>query len=236
MQLTFASYNIHKAVGLDRRRDPERILAVLREVDADVVALQEADRRFGERTSVLPPRMIEDLSDYRPVRLSPGGLRGQSLGWHGNALLVKRAIKVADASVVPLPTLEPRGAIRADLIVEGRHVRVVGMHLDLSGIRRRQQVRAILSHIDACDGDHPAVLMGDLNEWAQHGGCLREFSAPCWRVLSPGRSFPSRQPLATLDRIVLSPEWKLVEARVHHSALAARGSDHLPVTARVELP
>ncbi|MEP0560820.1 MAG: endonuclease, partial [Qipengyuania citrea] len=41
MQLTFASYNIHKGVGLDRKRDPERILSVLHEIDADIVALQE---------------------------------------------------------------------------------------------------------------------------------------------------------------------------------------------------
>ncbi len=49
MQLRFASYNIHKAVGLDRKRDPERIMSVLREVDADIIALQEADLRVGTR-------------------------------------------------------------------------------------------------------------------------------------------------------------------------------------------
>ena len=45
--MRIVSYNIRKAVGLDRRRDPERILAILREVDADIVVLQEADRRLG---------------------------------------------------------------------------------------------------------------------------------------------------------------------------------------------
>ena len=49
-----ASYNIHKAVGLDRRRDPDRVVAVLRELDADIIALQEADLRTGTRASVLP--------------------------------------------------------------------------------------------------------------------------------------------------------------------------------------
>ena len=60
MELTFASYNIHKGVGLDRRRDPERILAVLREIDADVIALQEADRRLGRRETVIPRQMLQD--------------------------------------------------------------------------------------------------------------------------------------------------------------------------------
>lgn len=231
MQLTFASYNIHKAVGLDRRRDPERILAVLREIDADVIALQEADRRIGRRESALPRQLIEDYSPWRPVALNQ---RPDSLGWHGNALLVRKGIAVTEAAVVPLPVLEPRGAIRADLLVEGRRIRVVGMHLDLSGLRRRQQVRAILAHLERCDGQCPTMLMGDCNEWSLHRGALGEFHSP-WRVLAPGRSFPSRRPVARLDRLVLSPHWMLREAHVHHSALAVRASDHLPIWARLDL-
>jgi endonuclease/exonuclease/phosphatase family metal-dependent hydrolase len=232
MELSFASYNIHKAVGLDRRRDPERILAILREIDADIVALQEADRRFGRRLSVLPRESIDEHTPYRPVAISQ---RPDSIGWHGNALLVRREIEVASASIVPLPALEPRGAIRADLLLGERRLRVVGMHLDLSGLRRRHQIRSVLAHLATCDGACPTVLMGDLNEWALHGGCFREFGSD-WHVLSPGRSFPSRRPVAQLDRIVVSPQWRVVETGVHHSALAARASDHLPVRARLGLP
>jgi endonuclease/exonuclease/phosphatase family metal-dependent hydrolase len=231
VQLKFASYNIHKAIGLDRKRDPDRIIAVLREIDADVVALQEADRRFGERKSVLPLASLEEHTPYRAV---PLGGRPGSIGWHGNALLVRRGIEVIGADVVPLPTLEPRGAIRADLIAGGQKIRIVGMHLDLSGLRRRQQVRAILADLAQCADAAATVLMGDLNEWAMHGGCLREFGST-WRVLPCGPSFPSRRPVARLDRIVISPGWRIIEARVHHSALAARGSDHLPIHARLEL-
>ena len=233
MQITFASYNIHKAIGLDRRRDPDRIIAVLREIDADVVALQEADRRFGSRESVLP---LASLDDHTPYRAVPLGGRQHSIGWHGNALLVRRGIEVTAADIVPLPMLEPRGAIRADLIAGGRALRVVGMHLDLSGLRRRQQVRAdTRAPRRSAMANCPTVLMGDLNEWALHGGALGEFHSG-WRVLGGGRSFPSRRPLAQLDRIVISPDWRILEARVHHSALAARGSDHLPVYARLEMP
>ncbi|MBS0473834.1 MAG: endonuclease/exonuclease/phosphatase family protein [Proteobacteria bacterium] len=232
MQLTFASYNIHKAVGLDRRRDPERILAVLHEIDADVVALQEADRRFGRRETVLPRDLLDDLSNYRAVALNH---RPDSIGWHGNALLVKRGITVVEAGVVPLPTLEPRGAVRADLLAHGQRLRVVGMHLDLSGLRRRQQLRTILADVARCGPSCPAVLMGDINEWALHGGSWREFHAP-WRVIAPGRSFPSRRPVAQLDRIVISHEWEVGEARAHHSGLSAIASDHLPVMARLQLP
>jgi endonuclease/exonuclease/phosphatase family metal-dependent hydrolase len=231
VQLTFASYNIHKAVGLDRRRDPERIMTVLGEIDADVVALQEADRRFGRRATVLPRAMLAEHG-YVAVPLNQ---RPDSIGWHGNALLVKRELLIAEAGIVPLPVLEPRGAVWADLLLSGQRLRVAGMHLDLSGLRRRQQLRAILAHCHQCEPGCPTVLLGDFNEWAVHGGSLREFHGD-WRVLAPGRSFPSRRPVAQLDRIVVSGEWAVEKAAVHHSALAAVASDHLPVYVRMKLP
>src|SRR3546814_9193432 len=67
-----ASYNMRKGIGLDRRRDPGRVLSVLRELDADIVALQEADRRFGTRASAIPPHMFDEHSDYVPVDLLSG--------------------------------------------------------------------------------------------------------------------------------------------------------------------
>jgi len=231
LELKLASYNIHKAVGTDGRRDADRILAVLREVNADIVALQEVDRRFGRRPSVLPRAWVEEQGyEVVPLAMLP-----ESLGWHGNALLVRRGIDILGAAPVQLPVIEPRGAVRAELAVSGRRLRAVGMHLDLSGLRRRHQIRSVLGEIADCGEDCPAILMGDFNEWSPRGGSIREF-ADGWRALSPGRSFPSRQPIAPLDRIVLSPGWELLGQGVHHSALATRASDHLPVWADVRFP
>jgi endonuclease/exonuclease/phosphatase family metal-dependent hydrolase len=218
-------------VGLDRRRDPDRILAVLREIDADVIALQEADRRFGARAAVIPRQTLDDHSPWKPV--APG-LRPASIGWHGNVLLVRREIEVVDVNPVRLPTLEPRGAVCATLRKDDHVFRVVGMHLDLSGLRRRQQVEAVCAHLEACADAAPAVLMGDLNEWSAQGGALAAFAGG-YRVLAPGRSFPARRPLAQLDRIVVTDEWHAERLGVHHSPLAAVASDHLPVFAHLML-
>ncbi len=231
MKLRFATYNIHKAVGLDRRRDPERILAVLREIDADIIALQEADRRLGERASVLPRALIDDT----PWRVVPVARRARSIGWHGNALLVRRDMDIRESHALDLPTLEPRGAVCGELEVEGRKIRVIGTHLDLSGLRRRDQVRALIDFADEARGGHPTVIMGDFNQWGRASGAMREFERN-WTLLTPGRSYPSRAPIATLDRIVASRDWRCVEAEVHHTALSARASDHLPVIAELELP
>jgi len=224
VRLKFATYNIHKGVGTDGRRDPARIMAVLHEIDADVVALQEADRRFGPRETVLP-RSLLDEHHWEAV---PVAERGASIGWHGNAMLVKRDIEIVGCSRVALTSLEPRGAIWARLRKDGHDFAVAGMHLDLSGIARRRQI-AEICHSTA-ESELPRVLMGDLNEWSREKGSLRGF-ADGLKVLAPGRSFPSRRPVTMLDRIVHSPEFTCEGLGIHHSALSARASDHLPAWA-----
>src|SRR3546814_7259149 len=96
---------------------PERVLAVLRELDADVVALQEVDRRFGDRVSSLSPGAIEAETDYLPIRF---GVHRDSLGWHGNTILVRRDVEVFGQRRIDLPAFEPRGAVLADLREIGR--------------------------------------------------------------------------------------------------------------------
>jgi endonuclease/exonuclease/phosphatase family metal-dependent hydrolase len=134
---------------------------------------------------------------------------------------------------VALPTLEPRGAVSVELKLGKAHFRAIGVHLDLSGLRRKHQVRSLLDHVSECENGLPAVLLGDFNEWSMRGGSVREFGSD-WRLLAPGKSFPSRRPVAPLDRIAHSKGWKCTAAGVHHSALAARASDHLPVWAELE--
>ena len=224
-----ASYNMRKGIGTDRRRSPERTLEVLNELDADVIALQEADRRFGPRTSVLPPHLLEEHSDYKPVAF---GARAGSLGWHGNAILVKKRVEITDCCLLHLPALEPRGAVLADVQVDGTLLRVVGMHLDLSGLWRRRQAHAVLHALDQREGDPATVMMGDLNEWSAQGGCLRDFAAH-HDFAECGRSFHVRRPIAKLDRIMVNRQLKVVESGVHTSASARKASDHLPIWAVV---
>jgi endonuclease/exonuclease/phosphatase family metal-dependent hydrolase len=230
MQIRVASWNIHKGVGLDRRRDPERILAVLKEIDADIVALQEADKRFGTRDAILSEMALFEAG-WQAVDCNPAT---PSLGWHGNAIIARPEYGVPAVKNVELPTLEPRGAVRADFHVGEATVRVIGMHLDLSGLRRRQQIRTVLNHLADSDGDPPAVLMGDFNQWGDRSGAMQEFEGP-WHVCQTGPTFPTRRPIACLDRIVISPEWHCRSTHVHLSELSLQASDHLPIVAEIEL-
>ncbi|WAP68605.1 endonuclease/exonuclease/phosphatase family protein [Jiella pelagia] len=227
--LRIASYNIRKSVGTDWRRRPLETLAVLNEIDADVIALQEVDRRFGTRASSLPRQAIREATRYVPVAL---GARPGSLGWHGNAILVREGIEVVETSCLALPALEPRGAAIVDLDIGEARLRVVGMHLGLLGLWRRRQAAAVLAHLEGLEPSMPTVLMGDLNEWNRDGRCLKLF-ARSHQVVMPGRSFPSRMPLGALDRFILSRDVTLVDTGVHLSNRSRGASDHLPVYADI---
>src|SRR5438067_1599573 len=208
---------MRKAIGLDRRRDPQRILDVLREIDADIVALQEADKRFGGRGSAVPHELIDSHGMYQPVHLGVRHkrvldkarrhtdrlfkLNTRNIGWHGNAILVKRHIGVLDSGAIDLPTLEPRGAVMAELLIDERPLRVVGMHLDLSGLWRKRQMRAILEAIARRPQKMPTVLMRDTNDWRREAGCLRAIE-PESHIAPTGPSLHARHPVPALARII----------------------------------
>jgi endonuclease/exonuclease/phosphatase family metal-dependent hydrolase len=242
---------MRKAIGTDRRRDPQRVLDVLHEIDADVVALQEADRRVGGRASAVPHELIDTHGRYKPVPLGVKNRRildrmprvgarvdellkvdTRNLGWHGNALLVKPHVEIMEVAALELPTLEPRGAVLAELLIRDKPLRVVGLHLDLSGLWRRRQMRAILSEIAGRPNRMPTVLMGDTNEWRSAAGCLKDLDGH-YRIAPTGPSFHSRRPVAALDRIIVDKELRIEAAGVHHSPSARVASDHLPIWARL---
>ncbi|WP_340588097.1 endonuclease/exonuclease/phosphatase family protein [Erythrobacter alti] len=229
MQITFASYNIHKAVGGDRRRDPVRVLDVIDELEADIVALQEVDIRFGDRQSVLD---LDDIKE-RGWQVAALPTLPRSMGWHGNAILVRNRIAIAQVEAENLPQIEPRGAVRAKLSIADAEICVTAMHLDLSGLRRKRQ----FAHL--CDASRapglPAVMLGDCNEWVRPMGGDRGLAAH-WEMIAPGPSFPARRPMLALDRVMHTPHWDVIEAQVHSSTLARNASDHLPIRVTLALP
>ncbi|SEN09372.1 Metal-dependent hydrolase, endonuclease/exonuclease/phosphatase family [Loktanella fryxellensis] len=223
------SYNIRKAVGTDRRRDPHRILTILKEAQADIVILQEADLRLGQRRTALPMDLIPDCG-LVPV---PIAVNGVSLGWHGNAILVRPDWAVAATDRITLPGLEPRGAISALVRTPLGPLRVIGAHLGLLRRSRLGQQQALIDWIAEQDTG-PMVIGGDLNEWSARRGL-----GPLARVFAlhtPGHSYHARWRLAPLDRIGLSEEIAMHDLSMIDTTLSRKGSDHLPIRASVTWP
>lgn len=229
--LRVATYNIRKCVGLDWVRRPERILSVIGELRADVVALQEADRRFGGRPATLPLDLLTPRTGLKAVRLQNGA---RSSGHHGNAILVREDATILHVRPLDLPSLEPRGALLADMRIDQVTLRVVGVHLGLRAVDRARQARALMRALAQDAPGLPTILLGDVNEWTPLGAAGAEISKS-FHASRPLASFHSSVPVAPLDRIFVGPGLSLGAVRVHRSVAARRASDHLPLYAEVNL-
>lgn len=221
--LRIASYNIRKAMGTDRRRDPARILRVISDLGADVVALQEADLRLPPRRPVFLRQEIYERTGLVPVSFEHGR---ESLGWHGNALLVSPGFEVIERHHHDLPGLEPRGLVSALLARDDQRLRVVGVHLGLLRQSRRQQLSALLGMIPPGE-EVPTLIAGDFNERSLEVGLGR--LAKRFRILSGGPTYHARRPVFALDRMAVTQEFQPLRMEVHRSAEADRASDHLPL-------
>lgn len=221
--MRLVSYNIRKAIGTDRRRDPGRILSVVADTAADVVVLQEADKRLGQRPTALPFPDIDALPGYKPV---PFAQNDVSLGWHGNAMLVRQDMDILDVDRISLGGPEPRGAIIARLQKDNFQFDIVGVHLALILRYRQEQLHHIVRVLKDRES-RPVIITGDFNTWRKGGLLPLKDAGMILPDATP--SYHARKPIAALDRIALSPGWNCVESGVVHNQVTARASDHLPL-------
>ena len=228
-----ASYNVHKCVGVDGRFDPDRISRVIHEIGADVIALQEVDKRFGERDGLLDLPRLERETGLVPVPVT--GLAKAAHGWHGNVVLFRQGI-VRDVHQINLPGLEPRGALVAEIDLDhGVELRIIAAHLGLLRRSRAQQARMIVDLMNKRD-ERPTLLLGDLNEWRLGTRSSLNTLHPAFGPLPPAvPSFPSGLPLLALDRIIANRRGLVSSIQAHDTPLARVASDHLPLKAVVNL-
>jgi phospholipase D1/2 len=214
-----ASYNVHGCVGLDGREDVERIGAVLRELDADVIGLQEVG------TTQLSH--LASLMGLHPVH---GPLLHRLDTDYGNAILCPQPPSAVRFIDLQIGRREPRGAIDADIEVDGQPLRVIATHLGLLGNERRRQMRLLRDTLRATSPRVPLVILADLNEWFAGARTLRSLLDFGGRSV---RSFPSSWPALALDRVLVQPAHLVGEVRAHVSPIACVASDHLPVRAEL---
>lgn len=230
--IVIASYNIHKCVGTDGRFDPGRTAQVITEIGADILALQEADQRFGERVGLLDLEHLRREAHLVSVPISPFSEKGH--GWHGNVLLLREGA-VSNVRQLKLPGVEPRGALVVDLDLQVGPLRVIAAHLGLLRHSRARQAETIMQ-VAADGGARPTLLIGDLNEWRMGKRSSLRFLSP---LFDPSHatvaSFPSRFPLFPLDRVLGNPHQLVTSVAVHDTPLARVASDHLPVKASIDL-
>jgi endonuclease/exonuclease/phosphatase family metal-dependent hydrolase len=237
---TVMTYNVHSCIGSDGLSSPLRIASVIAEREPDIVALQELDRgleRSGlsDQTGAIADDLMMQYHFHPSLEIGEGH--------YGNAILSRFPLRVIKGAELPtLPgrsDLEKRGALWVEVMIGEERVQVINTHLGLRHQERLAQAEMLLSsewlqHPDCRD---PVILCGDLNvfpvssvyKWLT--GRLRDTQRR-WRA---ERTFPSVFPLFRLDYIMISQEINVKQTTVIRDPLARIASDHLPLTAVLEL-
>ncbi len=227
--MRIATYNIHRAIGRDKQQDPDRIAAVLRELNADIVALQEVGYESGR-----PGNVLEHLAEAMQARVIEGVTLLDERGNYGNAILTRLPLSNLHLHDISVVGREPRGAIDMTLQVNTVELQIIATHLGLRPGERRQQVERLIALFDASSAKIK-ILLGDLNEWFLWGRPLRSLYRVFGRTPAPP-TFPVRWPWFALDRVWVQPLSVLEQLQVHKSAMASQASDHLPLVAELRVP
>lgn len=223
-----ATYNVHSCIGTDRRFAPERVADAIKEMDADVLALQELGWHHRGRRNFDQFAFLEEATGYHVIQ---GPTKFHARAHYGNAILTRAPAQTYRVVDLSWPFHIPRGCILAEITLQGRPLTIVNVHLGLSPWDRRRQVRVLKNEM----AHHPgaAVLMGDLNTWKPNAQLLASLHA-LFPTVTRVKTFHARAPRAALDRIFLSPELGLIHAEAWRTPASAQASDHLPLIADIE--
>jgi endonuclease/exonuclease/phosphatase family metal-dependent hydrolase len=228
--LTAVSYNIHQCVGTDGKRDPQRIATVIQDTKADIIGLQEVDfNLFGERKS----HQLDYLADTTGMRAVAGPTIRRADIEFGNALLTCLEITSVRFHDLTVVRRQPRGVIDAEILCDGKIVRVLVTHFGLALNERRRQAQSLIRILRQHRDDYALTLViGDINEWRPRGFALYSLNSHLGKAPSR-RTFPSFFPVFALDRIWVKPRAALLQIKIANNGAARTASDHLPVLAIV---
>jgi endonuclease/exonuclease/phosphatase family metal-dependent hydrolase len=233
------SYNIHKGIGgRDRRYRIERIIRVIHEEDPDIICLQEVDRNVRRtRHDDQPRRLAEAFSAVGASYQVNVHLRNG--GGYGNLVLSRWPYRGTHHVSLRLKWRKPRGAQLVVVETPEGPLHVVHWHLGLAERERHWQVRHLLEHPRYHESANlPTVVVGDFNDWRNtlaHGPFARHGLAQLTLPLTRFRSFPAYYPVISLDKAFTCGPIDVRHARVVHTPLAKKASDHLPLVIDFQL-
>ena len=234
--VTVASFNLHWG-RRPRTYTPFDVVAACRELDADVLALQEVWRPDGgpsvadEVAAALGYDVHHTWTGRAVVepKCHLVGKAGVSAGdgdW-GQALLTRVAHGPVTEHRLRGFVRDPvdRVVLRADVAVDGGTITVCTSHfphLEHFSPLLRWRLRGVVP-----DLSQPAVLMGDFNMWRW----VTRFVVPGWRDTVRGATWPAPRPFFQIDHLLTTPPVLVADAEV----VVAGKSDHLPMRARLSL-
>jgi endonuclease/exonuclease/phosphatase family metal-dependent hydrolase len=246
MQLKVLTYNIHRAIGMDRRFRPERIVDILGHHGADLVLLQEVDEGAPRSRELDLARELGRESGYPHV--VAGYNVSLKAGRYGNAVLSRWPFQVHRNIDLTVDGRKRRGCLHARLTIEkggrSQELDVFNLHLGLSARERTRQI-GMLTRSDeftAVSKEAPCLVAGDFNDWRSlllpvFVEILQFKSATRDRFGRQAaiRTYPSFSPTGALDKIYFRGPLRLTGARSCRLGVSRVASDHLPIIADFEM-
>ncbi len=248
--IKIATYNIHRAIGIDRKFAPERIIAIVQALDADVLLLQEVDEGVPRSNELNLAEVIANACEYPHYALSHNVTLKQ--GRYGNATLSRLPIVKQSNIDLSIADKKKRGCQYTRIKVRNsktamQYLDVFNLHLGLSAKERQRQAGKLFKSAEfaAIDASQPCVVAGDFNDWRSMLRALfiigKDFICATDRTSFRGnevaiKTFPSFAPRGGLDRIYYRGGLACNGVGVSKMKLARVASDHLPVAATFVLP
>lgn len=219
------AYNIHHGEGMDGLTDLGRIAALIRDVDPDLVAVQEVDSVVARTNGA---DQAAELGRLTGMHAAFGRFMPYQGGAYGMAVLSRWPTESVENVRLP-DGAEPRAALAVTVRLPGSGdpLRFVGIHFYRTGEERLAQARRLEASL--AGESLPTILAGDFNSTPDSE--VMDHLASGWRVLPKGEdrlTFPSWDPDREIDFVLVRPpgRFRLLEARLLDEPLA---SDHRPV-------
>jgi endonuclease/exonuclease/phosphatase family metal-dependent hydrolase len=235
VDIRVATYNIHRSRGMDRRVVPSRIADVLREIDADVIALQEV---VGAGPS--GSGQAEDIGAALGMGWVMAPVRHLRNHLFGNVVMSRYPILRQAQYDLSWRTCEPRGCQRADLdLGEDRVLHTFNVHLGTAVLERRYQAPRLAAFVHDHRVSGPKIILGDFNEWMR-GLATHTLSSLFKSVdikvhLRRRRTYPGFFPVLHLDHIYYEGQVDVRSVELPRTRRALIASDHLPLVANLRI-
>jgi endonuclease/exonuclease/phosphatase family metal-dependent hydrolase len=247
MKIKLMTYNIHRAIGLDRRFKPERIVEIINDIKPDIALLQEVDEGVPRSRELNLAKEVAQLCGFKHYKL--GHNVSLKKGYYGNATLSKFPISKERNINLTIDNKKRRGCQHTTINITKNNltipVEVFNLHLGLSA-KERQKQAGILSHCEeylSIQPNSPCIVAGDFNDWRS---LLRALfieglgfecatdSTKRWGE-SAIKTYPSFAPRGGLDRVYYKGKMDFIKAKRYDKNSAMIASDHLPIVVEFEL-
>lgn len=249
MRLRVLTYNIHRAIGMDRRFRPERVVEIVAHYAPQLVLFQEVDEGVPRSRELhLAAELAEALGFDHFAFGSNVSLRK---GRYGNATLSRFPIRRERNIDLTVGSRKRRGCQHTTLEIpprrdggDPRRLEVFNAHLGLSAKERDEQARLLLRspEFKNVSRNTACLLGGDLNDWRakvdpflQEVLAFRSATSRHSGISKSIRTYPSFAPRGGLDRLYYRGPLRLLKSWAGRLKAARVASDHLPLVADFEL-